>query len=354
MKTVIIQSVGTANPGTARAMADAFGISHELFAKLLYNAPAVFLENAEDAIAEKTAGLLSKLGLEITCQNQGEPLPERSESLDVAVHVTDPMDLTKVAGQLATFIGCKESEALQLLLNEPGVVLGGVSLATANVLQARLSAEVITSNPKTDHYTIEVVAVEPVLLRQLTASLKAMGIAYKSGKTKMIPDLSYTQAQEIWNRYHHVAQLQIYNQSYRRYEVLLNDFNPQDEVQTKFLVERVGMPADILQDVHANLPVLLDESVGVNAMLSILQECKEAGLRCTANAHPFGKYKIVVNNITDKKRVQEVVSQFYKDAVISDSANTWTAPMALNNVLNRYLKRQLEVLGCEVEHQYAE
>ena len=63
MKTVIIQSVGTANPGTAKVMADAFGINHELFVKLLYNAPAVFLENVEDEVAEKTAGLLSKLGL---------------------------------------------------------------------------------------------------------------------------------------------------------------------------------------------------------------------------------------------------------------------------------------------------
>ena len=78
-------------------MADAFGINHELFVKLLYNAPAVFLENADDAIAEKTAGLLSKLGLEVTCQNKGEPLPERSEPLDVAVYVTDPKQLTKVA-----------------------------------------------------------------------------------------------------------------------------------------------------------------------------------------------------------------------------------------------------------------
>lgn len=354
MKTVIIQSIGTANPGTAKVMADSFGISHELFLKLLYNAPAVFLDKIEDAVAEKTADLLRRLGLEITCQEAGGPLPEKSEPLDVAVYVNNPMELTKVAGQLAVFIGCKESEALQLLLNEPSVVLGGVSLATAKALQSRLSAEVITSNPRADHYTMEVVSIEPLLLNQFTASLKNMGIAFDSTNTKMIADLTYRQAQDIWNKYNHVAQLLIYNQSYRRYNIELNGFNPEDPEQTAFLTNQVGMPADILEEVHANLPVLLDESVSINAMLTLLEEYTRAGLRCAAVPLPFGKYKLSVNNIMDKKRVQEIVSQFYKDTVISDSTQEWTAPQPLNNVLNRYLQKQLELIGCEVEYQYTE
>ena len=61
-----------------------------------------------------------------------------------------------------------------------------------------------------------------------------------------------------------------------------------------------------------------------------------------------------MNNITDKKRVQEIVSQFYKDTVLPDSAKKWIAPVPLNNVLNRYLQKQLELIGCEVEQQYAE
>lgn len=89
-------------------------------------------------------------------------------------------------------------------------------------------------------------------------------------------------------------------------------------------------------------------------MLTKLEEYKKAGLRCEALPLPFGKYKITINNITDKKRVQEIVSQFYKGTVLSDSTREWTAPLPLNNVLNRYLKKQLELLGCEVEQQYSE
>lgn len=354
MKTVIIQSVGTANPGTAKAMADAFGINHELFIRLLYNAPAVFLENAEEPVAQKTADLLAQLGLEVVCQDAGEPLPAKSEPLDIAVYVDNPMALTKVAGQLALFIGCKESEALQLLLNEPSVVLGGVSLATAKVLQSRLSAEVVTSNPKTDLYTIEVSTAEPLILSQLNTSLKNMGVEYDSNKSKMISDLTYQQTQEIWNKYHHAAQLQIYNQSYRRYQIQLNAFDLNNEEQKNFLVSEIGMPVEILQEVHDNLPVIIDESVSINSMLANLEVYKQAGLICEAIPLPFGKYKLAVSNITDKKRVEEIVSQFYKDTVLPGSVQKWTAPQPLNNVLNRYLEKQLELLGCEVEHQYAE
>jgi hypothetical protein len=354
VKTVIIQSIGTANPGTAKVMADSFGISHELFLKLLYNAPAVFLDKIEDAVADKTADLLRRLGLEITCQDADEPQPEKAEPLDVAVYVNNPLELTKVAGQLAVFIGCKESEALQLLLNEPSVVLGGVSLATAKALQSRLSAEVITSNPRADHYTLEVLSIEPLLLNQFTASLKNMGLAFDSANSKMISDLTYRQAQDIWNKYTHVAQLQIYNQSYRRYNIELNGFNPEDAEQTAFLISQVGMPAEILEEVHSNLPVLLDESVSINTMLARLEAYNRAGLRCAAVPLPFGKYKLSVNNIVDKKQVQEIVSQFYKDTVIPNAAEEWTAPQPLNNVLNRYLQKQLEFIGCDVEHQYTE
>lgn len=352
MKTVIIQSVGTANPGIAKAMADAFEINHELFVRLLYNTPSVFLENADDAVAERTTNLLVQLGLEVLCQDAGDPLPEKSEPLDIAVYVTNPMELTKVAGQLAGFIGCKESEALQLLLNEPSVVLGGVSLATAKSLQSRISAEVIVSNPKTDQYTIEITSTDPLLVNQFFTSVKNMGIPHEQKQGRMIPDLSFTQAQELWNKYHNAAKLQIYNQSYRRYQLQLNQFDLEDEVQKNMLTQEVGMPAEILEGIHQHLPVLLDESLNSNDMLSKLEAYTKAGLRCEAIPVPFGKYKIAVNNITDKKRAQEIVSQFYQGAVLSE--NAWTAPMPLNSVLNRYLEKQLESLGCEIEHQYSE
>lgn len=335
-------------------MSDAFGINHELLVKMLYNTPSVFLANAEDEVAEKTARLLTQLGLDVSCQDVNDPLPQRSEPVDVAVYVTNPLDLTKVAGQLAAFIGCKESEALQLLLNEPSVVLGGVSIATAKSLQSRLSAEVIASNPRTDLYTIEMVTTDTLVVSQVLGTLRNMGIQHDIRQGRMISGLTYEKAQELWNKYHNIAQLHIYNQSYKRYQVQLSHFDLQNEEQTAFLTQQVGIPAEALEDIHANLPVLLDESLNAQEMLARLEAYTNAGLRCEALAIPFGKYKITIHNISDSKRVQEIVSPFYKGTVLPENTKEWTAPLPLNSVLNRYLEKQLELMGCEVEHQYSE
>jgi hypothetical protein len=143
MKTILIKSIGTANPSVSKILADAFQINHELLARLLYNAPAVFLEQADGAIANKALEILTQLGLEVELLGAGAELPKRSEPLDVAVYVKDPLKMMVVAKQFGEFMGIAENDAMQLLLNEPSVVLGGVSLATAEVLQNRLDAEVM-------------------------------------------------------------------------------------------------------------------------------------------------------------------------------------------------------------------
>lgn len=53
MKTIIIESIGDANPGIAKALSDVFEINHELLAKMLYNTPSVFLENADEEGVKK-------------------------------------------------------------------------------------------------------------------------------------------------------------------------------------------------------------------------------------------------------------------------------------------------------------
>jgi hypothetical protein len=143
MKTILIKSIGTAKPNVSKILAEAFQINHEMLARLLYNAPAVFLEQANEAIPNKALEILTQLGLEVELLDAGAELPKRSEPLDLAVYVKDPLKIMVVAKQLGEFMGISENDAIQLLLNEPSVVLGGVSIATAKTVQKRLEAEVM-------------------------------------------------------------------------------------------------------------------------------------------------------------------------------------------------------------------
>lgn len=352
MKRIIILSVGTATPHVIKALSEAFDINQELLFKILYNAPTVFLDNAEEELAEKAFLILTELGLEVTVQNMDEPAPLPTEALDIAVFIKDPVKLSTVNKQLSEFLGCNESESLQLLLNEPSVVLGGVSMATAESLQKRIDAEVIASNPKLDLYTIEFTANAETDRQKLINLIKSQEIAIPSGETKWVRNLTYEQLNQFLTRYRSQHEMKIYNQSYSRFRILLENFDLTSASQTNFLVNEIGMPQEALEEIHANLPLLLDESVNYGTLEEKLALYKQVGLKCSEEQIPFGTYSLSVSNITNSEKFLEILDKFFKDVNFDQNSGTWKAPLPLSSILSRLLERQLEILGCEIEYEY--
>jgi hypothetical protein len=352
VKRVIILSIGTATPIVVKALSETFGINHELLFKMLYNAPAIFLEDVDELLAQKANDLLVELGLEALIQNTSEAPPLPTEPVDIAVYITDPRNLTKVNKQLAEFLGCTDNDALQLLLNEPSVVLGGVSMATAESLQKRVDAEVIASNPKQDLYTLELTASDENSRLKLIHLLKNQGIIIPKGENKWVTNLTYDHLNKFLTHYRSQNNLKIYNQSYSRYRILLNEFDLNESSQTQFLIHQIGMPADALEEISANLPVIIDDSINFNQLREKLALYTQAGLNCSEERIPFGKYLISVTNITDSNKAEQLLNKFYKDVKLNTAAEVWKSPLPLESVLSRFLEKQLEYIGCEVEHEY--
>ena len=352
MKRIIILSVGTATPKVIKAISEAFEINQELLFKILYNAPAVFLDHADEALAEKASTILTGLGLEVLIQNTDEKQPVPTESLDIAVHINDPVQLSTVNKQLSEFLGCPESESLQLLLSDPCVVLGGVSMATAESLQKRIDAEVIASNPKMDLYTIEFTSESEKERLKLINLIKTKEITIPDGETKWVRNLTYEQMNQFLTRYRSKHEVKIYNQSYSRFRILLENFDLTNTSQTNFLVNEIGMPTEVISEIHANLPVLLDESVNYGTLQEKLVLYKQVGLTCSEEQIPFGKYVISVSNISDSGKAREILSKFYNDVNLDKITDVWKAPMPLGGALSRLLEKQLEYIGCEIEYEY--
>ena len=352
MKRIIILSVGTATPKVIKAISEAFEINQELLFKILYNAPAVFLDNADEALAEKASTILTELGLEVLIQNTDEQKPLPTESLDIAVHIKNPVHLNTVNKQLSEFLGCSEKESLKLLLQEPSVVLGGVSMATAESLQKRIDAEVIASNPKTDLYTIEFTAESENERLKLINLIKNKEISIPEGETKWVRNLNYNQMNQFLTRYRSQNDVKIYNQSYSRFRILLENFDPVNKSTIQFLVNEIGMPEELITEIHANLPVLLDESVNLGMLKEKLALYKQAGLTCSEEQIPFGKYVLSVSNITNSEKAREILSKFYEDVHCDKITDVWKAPTPLGGTLSRLLEKQLEYIGCEIEYEY--
>lgn len=299
MKTILIKSIGTANPSVSKILAETFHINHKRLVRLLYNAPAVFLEQAEETIAQKAELILKDLGIEVELLEAGAKLPKKSEPLDVAVYVKDPLKIMVVAKQLGEFLGIAENDAMQLLLNEPSVVLGGVSLATAEILQKRLDAEVIASNPKTDLYTIEIASEKSDFLNNFKAALKQMGVQPEKSQ-KQIINVSYEQTQSLWKRFPNSKEFLIHNQSFQRLQLVLTNFDLYNDKVKTFLTQNLSIPSEILADIHQNLPVVLDESLNPLEKNQKLEQYQQGGLRCESKAIPFGKQKDLLLYLSTK------------------------------------------------------
>ncbi|PXY39348.1 hypothetical protein DMB65_17840 [Flavobacterium cheongpyeongense] len=347
-KNVIIASIGTANPSVGKILSEVLGIQQEYVVKLLYCTPAVLFQNVEEELALKTEALLTKLGLEVLITSEDEPLPAAPELLELALYIQNPRNLPIINKQLSEFLGCDEKESLNLLLNEPSIVLGGVSIATALALSKRIDAEVIASNPKTDLYTLRINTADVKIKNQIDQLLHTLGLRLSPHPTE-VEGLTYANSQEIWKRFQQTGAVQIINQSFQRFEIVLDAFDLNNSNHTNILTQIVGMPEEILSEIASNLPVVLDESVNRKDLSEKLGLYTTAGLTCSYNNVPLGKYNITIDQIPDLDKTKAIVKQFFSERINIKQNTKWTSPKPLQHILTRYMTEQLEEIGCVVE-----
>jgi hypothetical protein len=349
LKNVIIRSIGTAKPSVGKVLADVLGVSNELVVKLLYRTPSVLFQQVEEELAANTQALLVQLGLEVEVTAATDPLPEPPALYDLAIFLPNPLEINKVNSQLAEFLGCKEQESLALLLKDPAVVLGGVSAATAAVLSQRVDAEVIITSPATDLYTIKILNKEAAFLNQLDAALKNAGLTVNIHAKDTVEDVDYTTSQQVWQRMAGAKGIEIYNQSFLRYEIILNSVDENNPAYRQALTTSVGMPPEIIDEVLQQLPVQLHDSVNRQTVQELLQEYNAAGLHCSVAKIPFGNQQLTVENIDHAEQAEAILNQVFKNVLIKKETKKWVAPEAVSPVLGRLLAQQLQQIGCEVE-----
>jgi hypothetical protein len=347
MKTVLIQSIGTAKPGITKILADAFEVNHPMLTQMIYNAPSVFLHKVDDDTANKAETLLTQLGLEVLTQNADDAIPTPSEKLDLALYIKHPLKIQKIAQQLAEFMGINKKEAFGLLIQDPSVVLGGVSQNTALALAKRIDAEIIASNPRQATYTILAKDFTPPFISEFGILCQKAGHALHQNK---ISGLTYDQAQKLWIKVQNPQKIKLINEDFIRYKIILHAFEPENVLSVKLLKEQIGMPSELISRLKDHLPIEIVESIVKHKVEPYLKLTKEAGLDCEEKDVSAEQYQLQIQNITRKKQVEQTLDMFFKKVEIKDTQ--WQTPQKLDNVLNRLLAEQLEALGCDVEPIY--
>ncbi|SNR14102.1 hypothetical protein [Tenacibaculum jejuense] len=349
MNTVIINSIGTATPGASKILSDALKVPQDYILKLLYSAPSVLFQKVDEDTALKAEDTLKKLGLDVSVCDEQEPLNLTTELVDISVSFEDVLTLPKVTEQLASFLGCKQAEVLNLLLNEPSIVLGNVSEATALAMKKRVNAHVHYANPKKDLYTIlintEIKELElKAIEKQLQVKLKRKGDCY------VAENISYSDSQWLWRKYQTQDKVKLISQTHQLVTINLSDFDPENSEHISYLTNHVGIPESILSDIQQALPITLFEYINRERAEDLVEKAEKIGMEVALEKDFDFKKQLHITKIRDTKNVNTILAQFVsKDNLVKANAKEWKSRNVMPSLIARYLSEQLERVGCNTE-----
>lgn len=345
MNSIIVNSIGTASPSVSNILSEAFKLPQEYILKLLYTAPSILFHQVDINLAQKAESILTKLGLDVEIVDETRKIVLEKEKLDISIDVTDPLKLPSVIGQLSSFLGCKEGEALNLLLSDSGIILGGVSLATAAALEKRIDAHVCYSNPQKDLYSLTSNEDQNTLASIINL---LEGKAVRKKKLITAHDLSYDVCQKIWKQFRSNKKINIINQSHQKVNLELMGFDIYNELHLEFLNERIGIPKGILPQIVKELPIVLIERMSQKNAKKILQAGKAIGLKIQLVLIEKQVFKIKISNIQNIELVKKILIQFVDPSELPNGKN-WESPKEIPFLIANFLLAQLQMVDCQAE-----
>lgn len=347
MKSVVIQSIGEAKPSVAALLSDVLSVPSDVVLKMLYQSPSVLFRDVEDELAHNAQALLLRLGLQATVEDSVADLQEAQQLYDVALHLNEPLDLFRVQKALADFLGCTEQQALQLLLKNPAIVLGSVSQATALALSERLGAKVLFSNPRKASYTLLFRFLTKDAVRQFQLVCDKLGIAF-TPNVKQLNGLPYEQAQELWRHFGAKEWVQLYNEQFLSYRILLESFDLGSSAHCQALTDLVGMPSALLPEVWQQLPLVIHDYLDDEACKGLIAQYQELGISCTAEHILEQESSLHLEEIEDTPALRRCLSVFFAEKDLRFIDASWMSPHPLPLAYCRFLAAQLEALGQNV------
>ncbi|MEM9547787.1 MAG: hypothetical protein AAGA77_17525 [Bacteroidota bacterium] len=346
-KQIIIQSIGTANPSCARILEDSLKLPQELVLKQLYNAPSVLFPNVEFELATELKKQLTKLGLEIELKDTTEQIHFSKENYEVSINVQEIKNLPYVLKSMSDFLGTSIQECVQLLGDERRVVIGGVSKATALAMKKRIPAAICYTNPKLDAYTIR---FDDAIPDQVVQTLLTSGIQKSQINLtrRQICNLDYQQSQKIWNNYHSQNGIQIINQSHQIISLELVDFDLNNQNHINFLNKSIGIPQEVLPQIHANTPVVLFENITRHNSMELIQTLDDLSMDYRIKEVDVSPKFIEASDIEDQIEFQNVMNQFF-NLNAKTNVKHWRSERKVPFVIAMYIQDQLQSINCKVK-----
>lgn len=300
-KRVRVMSVGSARPAFARVIADGFGLQPEDAIARIYRAPSVLVDDVDTDTADRLVGLLSEIGLEVIAEPSSDPPPPPSHLYDVSVYVRDERRVKQIAESVAEFVGATDEDALGLLRKPTGVVVGAVSEASVHSLVKRLGdgVDVAWARPEDSTFSVLVSPESEIIRRRVIDDLARVGIEVTAESGLVARGLAYTAVRDVWQRHGGSQAVQVVNEAFLRFDVVLDRADAADAAVGKTLHRLAGVPEDLTDDVVAAAPITLNAAVRSDHIEDLLRQYHEAGMVVHASMVNFQHVQLEIQTCPD-------------------------------------------------------
>lgn len=289
---VLITGVGSATPRAVAALAQGVELPIEAVVDAVYRAPARLFANLAPADARRLVDIVRGLGLCAEAVPAGSA-PPRGALFDVAGHLLDAAQAEPAAAALARVLGMPEAQALEALLNPPGMLLGNVTAPTVEALRQALPAgavELTAANAASSSYALFAAAPSAAQCQLVRALLPGREVEAGSAGLTLF-DLTRTEADTLWRRLQPAEGLRIVNQAFLRFTLVLVAAEPGAAAALQRLA---GVPPEEFDALCALLPVPVERHVPFAALQARLAEYAAGGLGVRAELATFAAVQLEV------------------------------------------------------------
>ena len=290
---IMVQSVGTARPQMAVAVAHGLGLPVDKTLRAIYRAPSMLVGEIEPALASRLSALLQDTGLETEVVD-GDPQISPPDLHDVAVRVADPAALDAALSAVAAFCACDLPRALALLTTPPGIVLGGVSPSTIAALRDNLPGEGVslTASPTAEaRFMAFVQASSPALGAEIEKAIATASGADEEG----LGAVDFEAGQRLWARYGRTGALRLVNRDFMTFDLWLDGMLDGAVPDLSILGEVGDVPQEHWQAVVNAAPLILARDLDYDRLQQVLPMCAEAGLQVRGELTTFAHAAVQVS-----------------------------------------------------------
>ncbi|MEB3734251.1 hypothetical protein ULF88_09440 [Halopseudomonas pachastrellae] len=213
-----------------------------------------------------------------------------------------------------------------------------------------LAAELVCSRRDQARYQLLIERAPGPSLDSLLHDLRQLGLTPDPHTGQPQGTLDHTSAQQLWRRHQAGGGLRLLDTAFLRYDLSLEAVDAGS--QTDRLPELAGLPAELIDCVLENLPVVVEEGVAHSALQDRLQRWQAAGMPVRPHVASLRRCRLCV---PADSQLAPALGLLQQSGLLPPDSPVprlpWQSPVLHGELLPRWLQQGLEQLDIPIEWQ---